>query len=120
MKSPPHPPPRPRDTLDDAERELDAVHEITDPIDPLREAPTDLEPRELGTHTDPLGSRELPTGPAEQRTAPWMHAAPWASPEAPPPETKKDPFLLPVVVFVLVLLACIGLFLYQETHKGMP
>jgi hypothetical protein len=119
MKSPNDHPRAPRDTLDDIDRELDAVHEVTDPIDPLREAPTDIDARELGTHTDPLGSRELPTGPAEQRTAPWMHAAPWAGPE-PTNETKKDPFLLPVVVFVFVLLACIGMFLYQETHKGMP
>ena len=67
--------------------------------------------------TDPLNSREVPTGPAEQRTAPWMVATPWVNPEAPPTEKQSDPLLLPVLVFAFVLLACIGLFVYQEMHK---
>jgi hypothetical protein len=116
MKVPIKTPESPRDTLDDIDRQLDAVHELTDPIDVLREDPTDLQDGEFGAPTDELGSRELPTGPAEQRTAPWMHAAPWAGPER-PTETKSDPWLGPVLVFVAVLIACIGFFIYQETHK---
>jgi hypothetical protein len=116
MKVPTKTPTSPRDTLDDIDRHFDAVHERTDPVDPLREDPTDVQAGEVGTRTDPLGSRELPTGPAEQRTAPWMHATPWAGPDRSSQE-KKDPLLVPVVVFVLVLLACIGFFVYQETHR---
>jgi hypothetical protein len=119
MKSP-DPPPAPRDTLDDIDRQLDAVHEVTDPIDPLREDPTDLQHTDPGTRTDPLGSRELPTGPAEQRTAPWMHATPWANPEPSSREEKKDPWLLPVALFVIVLVLCIVVFVYQESHKSLP
>ncbi len=65
-------------------------------------------------------SRELRAGPAEPRTAPWMHAKPGDGSIEAPPETKSDPWLVPVVVFVRVLLACIGVFLYEETHKGLP
>jgi hypothetical protein len=115
------PPPRSRrDTLDDAERELDAVHEVTDPISAYRDASTavevDAETNPLDGQTDPLGSRELPTGPAEQRTAPWMQASPWAAVE-PEKRTQRDPWLVPVVLAVLLLLAFIGYFVYQETHK---
>jgi hypothetical protein len=111
----------PRDTLDDIDRHLDAVHERTE-VDPFSEAPTNLLP---GTHehdTEVLGSRELPTGPAlgsrELPTGPAAGRAPWMqTPDAPLEGAKKDPWLLPVFVFVLVLLTCIGVFLYQETHK---
>jgi hypothetical protein len=114
MRVPPPRPGSPRDTLDDVDRQLDAVHELTDPVDALHEEPTDL--MADGTRTEPLGPREVPTGPAEPRTAPWMHATPWAGPERRPDE-KRDPWLLPVLVFVLVLIGCIVMFLYQETHK---
>jgi hypothetical protein len=116
----------PRDTLDDIDRYLDAVHERTE-VDPLSEAPTGLLPGTREHDTEVLGSRELPTGPAlgsreqptgpAQNRAPWMQATPWVNPDAPAEGDKKDPWFLPVFVFVLVLLACIGLFLYQETHK---
>jgi|HubBroStandDraft_2_1064218.scaffolds.fasta_scaffold186204_2 hypothetical protein len=121
MKAPPNrpalPAPRgPRDTLDDIDRELDAVHGLTEPFDVLREAPTDLQPS-LGEDAKPIDPRELPTGAALHRsTAPWMNATPYVNPDA---ETgpKRDPWFLPVFIFVVVLLTCIGVFLYQETHK---
>jgi hypothetical protein len=125
MKAPPHrpdppgpsdlPPARsPRDTLDDIDLQLDAVHELTD-VDLTHEAPTHLRP-DTRDRTEPLGSREMPTGMAENRTAPWMNATPWVNPDA-QPDRKKDPWFLPVFVFVVVLLTCIGVFLYQQLHK---
>jgi hypothetical protein len=114
MKAPTRSPGSPRDTLDDIDRQLDAVHELTDPVDPLHEEQTDL--MRDGTRTEPIDARELPTGPAEQRTAPWMHATPWVNPER-RTETKSDPWFLPVLIFVLVLVGSIGMFLYRETHR---
>ena len=108
----------PRDTLDDADRHVDAVHERTDPFDPLQEAPTDHRVPDEEAPTDVIGEREVPTGPAEHRTAPWMNAAPWKNPEE-PEEPNSDSVLLPFVVFVAVLLACIIVFLYRQTH-GAP
>jgi hypothetical protein len=102
------------DTLDDVDFQLDAAEERTDPVDPLRDAPTEVSRAE--EPTDVLGPRELPTGPMEGRTAPWMKAAPWVNPEAPDGQ-KSDPWLWPVLVFVMVLLTCIVVFLYQEMHK---
>jgi len=107
----------PRDTLDDADRHEDAVHELTDPLDPLGEAPTDHRVPDAEAPTDVLGEREIPTGPAENRTAPWMHAAPWKNPDV-PEEPKADSVLLPFVVFVAVLLACIAVFVYRQTHAA--
>jgi hypothetical protein len=117
MTRPPQPR-SPRDTLDDVDRQEDAVHEVTDPLDPLREEPTDIQRDDDRVHTDPMGSRELPTGPQQERTAPWMQATPWVSPDR-PEEKPTDHTLLAVVVFVLVLLACIGVFVFKETHKGL-
>ncbi len=121
MKTPPRPGlaplGAPRDTLDDIDRQLDAVHERTDPIDPLREAPTDLQAGRTDAPTDPVGSRELPTGPADLRTAPWMQATPW-EPER-PMEEKRDPWLLPALVFIAVMIGCVVFFVYRETHR-MP
>jgi hypothetical protein len=119
MKPRPHsagsPPGGKRDALDDPTE-----------VDPLSEAPTNLLPDTRDHDTDALGPRELPTGPAlgsrdlptgpAANRAPWMRATPGmhdASLEA----GRRDPWLLPVFVFVLVLLTCIGVFLYQETHK---
>lgn len=109
-------PRKPRDTLDDIDRQLDAVHELTE-VDPFSEAPTRARPegRDLVTH--PLGDRELPTGAAEHRTAPWMNATPWVNPDA-PVEAKSDPWFWPVFIFVVVLLGCIGIFMFQEMHKA--
>ena len=98
------------------------MHELTE-VDPMSEAPTNLLPGAGGHDTEVLGSRELPTGPAlgsrDVPTGPAANRAPWMRgiPDAPIDGGKRDPWFLPVLVFVVVLLACIGVFLYRETHK---
>ncbi len=121
MKAPRPTPPLPgrappQDTLDDLDLQEDAVHEVTEPFDALREAPTDLDVGAREAETLGPDSRELPTGPAEQRTAPWMRGNVFGATGA-TTDPERDPWFWPVFVFIVVLVTCIGVFVYQETHK---
>jgi hypothetical protein len=96
------------------EEPTDPIVASEDPTDPIRSTEDQTEPgmRDL--------SREEPTVPREAPTLPWAPAASWATAEPPPAARKHDALLLPVVVFVTVMLACIGAFVYSETRKPEP
>jgi hypothetical protein len=85
----------------------------------LREDPTDPT-NHAEEHTERMGVREEPTGPAEPHTA--KHLPPWLAiaDTSVPDRRRSDPMFWPVAVFVAVLLAGIGIFLYIQSraHVG--
>jgi hypothetical protein len=101
-----------------SEKLLLAMPRDRDPTLPPVEDPTDpsfLPPVE--DPTEPIGFRDEPTAPAEPRTAKYQQPVPpWlATPEPPPrPVRQADPMFWPVVVFVTILLAGIGVMLLSQ------
>ena len=67
--------------------------------------------------TERMGAREEPTSPAEPRTGK-LPTAPWLSGPDPIIVDRRppDPFFWPAVIFVAVLLASIGVFLYTQSR----
>ena len=94
------------------------LDDMTDPsIDVPNEDPTDPSVREEGT--PPTGFREEPTVAAGTRTIELKTKAPWlTAPDPSPRERPRDPLFWPVVVFVMVLVACIGITLLRPSHRA--
>jgi len=78
--------------------------EPDDPTDPSLPVPSGV------------GFRDEPTLPAQTRTVKLAELAPWLdNPPEPPRETRKrDPLLVPVLVFVGLLLIAIGYLLASQ------
>lgn len=91
---------------------------LDDPTDPTMD-PTIEDPTDPTGVPDALGSgfRDEPTARAGTRTlklpAPWL-----STPDPAPRERPADPLFWPVVVFVAVLLAGIGIMLLRPSHHA--
>ena len=87
------------------------------PIDRVTEDPTD--PTTFGEEPTPqTGFRDEPTAAAGTRTVKWQAAPPWLdAPDPLPREPRHDPYFWPVVVFVTVLIACVGITLVSPTAR---
>jgi hypothetical protein len=102
-----------------SEKLLRAMPRDRDPTLPPVEEPTDPSfIPSLEDPTEPIGFRDEPTAPAEPRTGKYQPPIPpWlaAVPDAPPrPARPTDPMFWPVVVFVTILLAGIGIMLLSQ------
>jgi hypothetical protein len=100
---------------------MDGDHE--EPTEPMAEEPTD--PIRVGEEQKtepgmPDLSREEPTVPREAPTLRLERGAPWSAGGPASSHRTHDPLFLPVVVFVAVMVTCIGVFVYTQTHKPPP
>ncbi len=97
-------------------------------LDPATVASREVVGETLCSMTDPsalpepprTGFRDEKTVAAEERTTKWEGPPGFRlSPDVPPPESRgqADPLFWPVVVFVAVFVACIGVFLVSQPSR---